>query len=42
MPTADPAFLQSVPIAFLRRRAEVNDRIALLVTPWSFSTYRGS
>jgi 2-oxo-4-hydroxy-4-carboxy-5-ureidoimidazoline decarboxylase len=41
-PTADPAFLQSVPIAFSVAEPEGHYHVPLLVTPWSFSTYRGS
>jgi 2-oxo-4-hydroxy-4-carboxy-5-ureidoimidazoline decarboxylase len=41
-PTADPAFLQSVPIEFFIAEPEGHYHIPLLVTPWSFSTYRGS
>jgi 2-oxo-4-hydroxy-4-carboxy-5-ureidoimidazoline decarboxylase len=42
IPTADPAFLQSVPIEFSVAEPEAHYHIPLLVTPWSFSTYRGS
>jgi len=41
-PTADPAFLQSVPIEFSVAEPEGDYHVPLLVTPWSFSTYRGS
>jgi len=41
-PTADPAFLQSVPIEFSVAEPEGHYHVPLLVTPWSFSTYRGS
>ena len=41
-PTADPAFLQSVPIEFFVAEPEGHYHVPLLVTPWSFSTYRGS
>jgi 2-oxo-4-hydroxy-4-carboxy-5-ureidoimidazoline decarboxylase len=40
--TADPAFLQSVPIEFSVAEPEGHYHVPLLVTPWSFSTYRGS
>jgi 2-oxo-4-hydroxy-4-carboxy-5-ureidoimidazoline decarboxylase len=40
--TADPAFLQSVPIEFSIAEPEGHYHVPLLVTPWSFSTYRGS
>jgi 2-oxo-4-hydroxy-4-carboxy-5-ureidoimidazoline decarboxylase len=42
VPTADPPFLQSVPIEFSVAEPEGHYHIPLLVTPWSFSTYRGS
>jgi 2-oxo-4-hydroxy-4-carboxy-5-ureidoimidazoline decarboxylase len=42
IPTADPAFLQSVPIEFSVAEPEAHYHVPLLVTPWSFSTYRGS
>lgn len=42
IPTADPPFLQSVPIEFSVAEPEGHYHIPLLVTPWSFSTYRGS
>jgi 2-oxo-4-hydroxy-4-carboxy-5-ureidoimidazoline decarboxylase len=42
VPTADPAFLQSVPIEFFVAEPEGHYHVPLLVTPWSFSTYRGS
>jgi 2-oxo-4-hydroxy-4-carboxy-5-ureidoimidazoline decarboxylase len=42
VPTADPAFLQSVPIEFSVAEPEGHYHVPLLVTPWSFSTYRGS
>jgi 2-oxo-4-hydroxy-4-carboxy-5-ureidoimidazoline decarboxylase len=41
-PTADPAFLQSVPIEFFVAEPEGHYHVPLLVTPWSFSTYRGT
>ena len=41
-PTADPPFLQSVPIEFHVAEPEGHYHVPLLVTPWSFSTYRGS
>jgi 2-oxo-4-hydroxy-4-carboxy-5-ureidoimidazoline decarboxylase len=42
VPTADPPFLQSVPIEFFVAEPEAHYHVPLLVTPWSFSTYRGS
>lgn len=38
---AEPAFLDTVVIRFSVREAE-NYHVPLLVTPWSYSTYRGS
>jgi 2-oxo-4-hydroxy-4-carboxy-5-ureidoimidazoline decarboxylase len=40
IPTADPAFLQSVPIEFSVAEPEAHYHVPLLVTPWSFSTYQ--
>src|SRR5258707_15453611 len=42
IPTADPPFLQSVPIEFFVAEPEGHYPVPILVTPWSFSTYRGS
>ncbi len=39
---ADPPFLDIVPIRFAVADAEGRYHIPLLVTPWSYSTYRGS
>jgi 2-oxo-4-hydroxy-4-carboxy-5-ureidoimidazoline decarboxylase len=41
-PTADPPFLQSVPIEFAIAEPEGHYHVPLLITPWSFATYRGS
>jgi len=41
-PTADPPFLQSVPIEFSVAEPERHYHVPLLVTPWSYATYRGS
>jgi 2-oxo-4-hydroxy-4-carboxy-5-ureidoimidazoline decarboxylase len=41
-PTADPPFLQSVPIEFSIAEPEAHYHVPLLITPWSFATYRGS
>jgi len=41
-PTAHPPFLQSVPIEFSVAEPEGHYHVPLLVTPWSYSTYRGS
>jgi len=39
---ADPPFLDVVPVAFGIAEAEGYYHVPLLVTPWSFTTYRGS
>jgi len=39
---ADPAFLDLVPIRFGVAEPEAHYHVPLLVTPWSYSTYRGS
>jgi 2-oxo-4-hydroxy-4-carboxy-5-ureidoimidazoline decarboxylase len=39
---ADPPFLDVVPIRFSIAEAEGHYHVPLLVTPWSYSTYRGS
>ena len=41
-PTADPPFLQSVPIEFAVAEPEGHYHVPLLITPWSYATYRGS
>jgi 2-oxo-4-hydroxy-4-carboxy-5-ureidoimidazoline decarboxylase len=40
--TAQPPFLDVVPIRFSIADAEGHYHVPLLVTPWSYSTYRGS
>jgi 5-hydroxyisourate hydrolase-like protein (transthyretin family) len=40
--TADPPYLDVVPIRFSIAEPEGHYHVALLVTPWSYSTYRGS
>jgi 2-oxo-4-hydroxy-4-carboxy-5-ureidoimidazoline decarboxylase len=42
IPAADPPFLQSVPVEFSIAEPEGRYHVPILVTPWSFSTYRGS
>ncbi len=42
VPTARPPFLDQVPIRFGVAEAEGHYHVPLLVTPWSYSTYRGS
>jgi 5-hydroxyisourate hydrolase len=38
----EPAFLNRIPIHFGIFDAEANYHVPLLVSPWSYSTYRGS
>jgi 2-oxo-4-hydroxy-4-carboxy-5-ureidoimidazoline decarboxylase len=40
--TSDPPFLDSVPLRFAASDAEGHLHVPLLVTPWSYATYRGS
>jgi len=42
LPTAAPAFLDRVPIQFAIANPEGHYHVPLLLSPWSFSTYRGS
>ena len=39
---AEPPFLDRVPIEFTIADATRNYHVPLLVSPWSYSTYRGS
>lgn len=39
---ADPPFLDVVPVRFGIADASADHHVPLLVTPWSYSTYRGS
>jgi 5-hydroxyisourate hydrolase len=39
---ADPAFIERVPIEFGLADAAGHYHVPLLVSPWSYSTYRGS
>jgi len=41
-PRADPPFLDVVPVAFAIAEPEGHYHVPLLVTPWSYATYRGS
>lgn len=41
-PTADPPFLSTVPLRFSIAEAHGHYHVPLLVSPWSYSTYRGS
>jgi len=38
----DPAFLDEIPIRFAISDNDAHYHVPLLVTPWSYSTYRGS
>jgi 5-hydroxyisourate hydrolase len=40
--TAEPPFLDVVPIRFAVADPKAHYHVPLLVTPWSYSTYRGS
>jgi 2-oxo-4-hydroxy-4-carboxy-5-ureidoimidazoline decarboxylase len=42
VPLADPPFLDVVPVRFAVAEAEGHYHVPLLMTPWSYSTYRGS
>ena len=39
---ADPPFLDAIPVCFSLAEPEGHYHVPLLVTPWSYSTYRGS
>lgn len=39
---ADPPFLDQIPIRFAIAEAAGHYHVPLLVSPWSYSTYRGS
>jgi len=41
-PLADPPFLDVVPVRFAVAEPEGHYHVPLLITPWSYSTYRGS
>ncbi|MGA7486233.1 MAG: 2-oxo-4-hydroxy-4-carboxy-5-ureidoimidazoline decarboxylase, partial [Xanthobacteraceae bacterium] len=41
-PQADPPFLEVVPVRFAVAEPEGHYHVPLLVTPWSYATYRGS
>lgn len=42
VPQGDPAFLDVVPVQFAVAEPEGHYHVPLLVTPWSYATYRGS
>jgi 2-oxo-4-hydroxy-4-carboxy-5-ureidoimidazoline decarboxylase len=39
---SDPPFLGVVPVAFAVAEPEGHYHVPLLLTPWSYATYRGS
>ena len=41
-PTADPPFLDSVPLRFTIAEPDGHYHVPLLASPWAYSTYRGS
>lgn len=41
-PQGDPPFLDAVPVAFAVAEPEGHYHVPLLVSPWSYTTYRGS
>ena len=42
LPTADPPFLDVVPVRFHVADPDAGYHVPLLVSPWAYSTYRGS
>ena len=40
--TSDPPFLDRVPVRFTIAASDAHYHIPLLVSPWAYSTYRGS
>lgn len=42
VPLSDPPFLDDIPLRFAISEPEGHYHVPLLVTPWSYSTYRGS
>jgi 2-oxo-4-hydroxy-4-carboxy-5-ureidoimidazoline decarboxylase len=42
VPLSDPPFLDSIPLRFSVSDSEGHLHVPLLVTPWSYATYRGS
>jgi 2-oxo-4-hydroxy-4-carboxy-5-ureidoimidazoline decarboxylase len=42
VPTSDPPFLDQIPLRFSVSEPEGHLHVPLLVTPWSYATYRGS
>jgi 2-oxo-4-hydroxy-4-carboxy-5-ureidoimidazoline decarboxylase len=42
VPVSDPPFLDQIPLRFSVSDPEGHLHVPLLVTPWSYATYRGS
>ncbi|AUN32957.1 hydroxyisourate hydrolase [Niveispirillum cyanobacteriorum] len=42
VPLADPPFLDEIPLRFAIAEAQGHYHVPLLLSPWSYSTYRGS
>lgn len=42
IPTSMPPFLDEVPVRFGLADADANYHVPLLISPWAYSTYRGS
>jgi 2-oxo-4-hydroxy-4-carboxy-5-ureidoimidazoline decarboxylase len=42
VPLGDPPFLDHIPLRFAVAEPESHLHVPLLVTPWSYATYRGS
>jgi 5-hydroxyisourate hydrolase len=42
VPLANPAFLEEVPVRFTVADVTAGYHVPLLVSPWAYSTYRGS
>jgi 5-hydroxyisourate hydrolase len=42
LPLSDPPFLDEVPIRFSIADTDAHYHVPLLVSPWAYSTYRGS
>lgn len=42
VPASEPPFLDVVPVRFTVADPEAHYHVPLLVSPWSYSTYRGS
>lgn len=42
LPLADPPFLDEIPLRFAIAETDGHYHVPLLLSPWSYSTYRGS